>query len=416
MGASASSLLDLQDLDGGYESRANVSAEEYFNHSTNRTIPGDTKLTSVPAELCYKVRLLRSVDLSFNHIPELPPGLPLTLPHLQHLDLSHNLVTALPESIFGFIHLKELNLSYNQICSLPSTFTRLTSLNKLDISHNHLSCLPVDIDRLTGLEKLNISHNLLDHIPIGLGNLDKIRVLLVGRNRLPPEFKALVEAEGADNLISHLRTCFNKSKEGTLPPQSNLFRRERGAVFDSKILNSGSAQAFFNQIQTQSVNTGNRLLTPLIPPPGSTTLDSESIKDKLLGLFYGSVVGDCLGVFTQSLTPTQAAFNYRREMFLENRLYVDEYRCHFRRGSVTLASELVGGVLDSVISWGGVVDELDYAKKLKDLTKSYGKPLTSSILQGIAAKTNFTLDPTAAAKEWMEQKDLTTDQVGELNN
>lgn len=137
------------------------------------------------------------------------------------------------------------------------------------------------------------------------------------------------------------------------------------------------------------MNTGNRLLTPLIPPPQATTLDSEAIKDKLLGMFYGSVVGDCMGVFTQSFTPTQAEFHYQRDFFIKNKLYVDEYRCHFSRGSVTLASQVVGAVLDSVMGWGGVVDELDYAKKLHELIKSYGKPLTSSVMQGLAAKVNI---------------------------
>ena len=134
------------------------------------------------------------------------------------------------------------------------------------------------------------------------------------------------------------------------------------------------------------MNTGNRILTPLIPPPHATTLDSETLKDKMLGMFYGSVLGDCLGVYTQSLTPTQAEFHYQRDAFIENRLYIDEYRCHFSRGDVTLASEVVGAVLDSVMGWGGVVDELDYAKKLHDLIRSYGKPLTSSVIQGISAK------------------------------
>ena len=30
-----------------------------------------------------------------------------------------------------------------------------------------------------------------------------------------------------------------------------MYRRERGAVFESKILNAGSAQSFFSQMQSQ---------------------------------------------------------------------------------------------------------------------------------------------------------------------
>ena len=43
-------------------------------------------------------------------------------------------------------------------------------------------------------------------------------------------------------------------------------------------------------------------------------------------------------------------------------------------------------VLDSVISWGGVVDELDYAKKLQQLISSSDKPLISPVLQAVTAK------------------------------
>ena len=38
-------------------------------------------------------------------------------------------------------------------------------------------------------------------------------------------------------------------------------------------------------------------------------------------------------------------------------------------------------VLDSVMQWGGVVDELDYAQKLQQLLKITDKPLTSPVLQ-----------------------------------
>ena len=43
-------------------------------------------------------------------------------------------------------------------------------------------------------------------------------------------------------------------------------------------------------------------------------------------------------------------------------------------------------VLDSLMSWGGVVDELDYAAKLSHLLSTNTKPLTSPILQGISCK------------------------------
>ena len=75
----------------------------------------------------------------------------------------------------------------------------------------------------------------------------------------------------------------------------NSWTRVRGSVFDSTVLNAGSAQSLFEQMQAQAVNTGNRLLTPLIPPTNSTSLKVDKLRDSILGIFYGAVIGDSLG-------------------------------------------------------------------------------------------------------------------------
>ena len=112
-----------------------------------------------------------------------------------------------------------------------------------------------------------------------------------------------------------------------LPPDhislGNPWTRTRGAVFDSSVLNSGnaglglvladhvtqilipdwshspvlsgSAQSLFEQMQAQAVNTGNRLLTPLIPPVKATSMPVDKLRDSILGIFYGAAIGDSLG-------------------------------------------------------------------------------------------------------------------------
>ena len=51
----------------------------------------------------------------------------------------------------------------------------------------------------------------------------------------------------------------------------------------------------FEQMQAQAVNTGNRLLTPLIPPVKATSMSVDTLRDSILGLFYGAAIGDSLG-------------------------------------------------------------------------------------------------------------------------
>ena len=38
------------------------------------------------------------------------------------------------------------------------------------------------------------------------------------------------------------------------------------------------------------------------------------MQDRLLGMFYGSVIGDTMGVYTQFMSPEQAAFYYHRNI------------------------------------------------------------------------------------------------------
>ena len=80
-------------------------------------------------------------------------------------------------------------------------------------------------------------------------------------------------------LLEYLRTCYSGSV-ASLPADhislGNPWTRVRGQVFDSSVLNAGSDQSLFEQLQSQAVNTGNKLQTPLIPPPKSTTLKVDA--------------------------------------------------------------------------------------------------------------------------------------------
>ena len=69
----------------------------------------------------------------------------------------------------------------------------------------------------------------------------------------------------------------------------------------------------FSELQGAAVQTGNRLLTPLVPPPGGSRLDAEGLREAVLGLVLGAVVGDTLGQLTQGMEPQEAAFHYCRD-------------------------------------------------------------------------------------------------------
>lgn len=83
---------------------------------------------------------------------------------LSLLNLAHNNLNSLPESISQLKALRILELSHNQLSSLPNSFTLLESLWELHIEHNQLTQLPSNLIRLKDLRHLHAHHNQLSHL------------------------------------------------------------------------------------------------------------------------------------------------------------------------------------------------------------------------------------------------------------
>ena len=287
------------------------------------------------------------------------------------LNLSHNRLSSIPDSIFGFLHLRELDVSHNNLSELPPSLCLLDKLRKMNASDNQISRLPHGLEQLQSLEKLNLSNNPLQHIPLALGGLPRLSVVLAP----PPHPRP---------LLPHLRACHAAAMAAKSENDSrrhvNLFPRVRGPVFDSKILNAGSAQSLFSQMQAQAVQTGNRLLTPLIPPLGASNLDAERLGDVLAGMVWGLVIGDTLGQLTVGLDPEEAEFHYCKESLGLVRGVPDEKRVLWDDGQPSPVTHLALATLDSVLSWGGVIDELDYMDRLRQWWDRWGEAVMSKTL------------------------------------
>jgi len=410
MGNSVSTPLALDERNSPFSRKPELTHKLYTEH-VEGTIASSDLLYQVPDELMSKVSLHQSVDLSFNLITELPLDLPLSLPHLKILNLSHNRIASIPDSIFGFIHLEYLDLSFNMIEILPTGICLLEKLEKLNLSNNKLRKLPTNIDQLASLQKINLISNQLEHLPISMGNIPTLKVVLISEN---PLISAPTEDSNSftssSQLLLHLRSCYARSVSPTHPMSLiNSFNRIRGSVFDSRVLNAGSAQSLFGQMQAQAVNTGNRLLTPMIPPTSATTLDAERLKDAILGMFYGAVIGDSLGLLTDFMLPSEAEFHYDSEDLSQTSMHLDEHRSRYSSGQVSPASHLLVVVLESVLKWAGVVDELDFTERLSSWYDEFQDSISSHVLEGIMRERKaFLASPTASAKEYNEE-------VGELD-
>ena len=191
-------------------------------------------LKEFPWALVDSISLFERLDASFNSISRIPPEIPLRLPHLSHLNISHNHLVALPESFSLLFHLKTLLMNHNSLQQLPESFVNLVKLERLDLSHNSLVQLPENMGEMEALRKLNVCDNKLNSLPLSFGKSHTIAVLIAMNNtcvQCPPQS---VCQEGSEATLSFLR---KQCKNGYIPKpinQGNVFRRSRGKVTKRK--------------------------------------------------------------------------------------------------------------------------------------------------------------------------------------
>ena len=212
------------------KSNGKYNFQNYFlQHVDGEHLPGT--LNEFPWALVDCISLFEQLDASFNSITRIPPEIPLRLPHLSHLNISHNHVTSLPESFSLLFHLKTLLIQYNSIQQLPESFVHLVKLERLDLSHNSIQELPENMGEMESLTKLNLCDNQLTSLPLSFGKSHKLAVLLAHNNanmQSPPQ---VVCQEGSDATLCYLR---KQCKNGYVPKplnQGNEFKRARGTVW-----------------------------------------------------------------------------------------------------------------------------------------------------------------------------------------
>ncbi|KAJ8394911.1 hypothetical protein AAFF_G00040340 [Aldrovandia affinis] len=136
-----------------------------------------TKIGSIPDELCEKLKQLRTLDLSYNEIKELPVFQGCF--KLEEISLQHNHIQEIHGDTFqGLASLHILDLSRNEIKSIhKDAFFSLTALTNLDLSVNSLHAMPTA--GLTALTQLKLLGNMHMKGALGAKNLPKLRSISV---------------------------------------------------------------------------------------------------------------------------------------------------------------------------------------------------------------------------------------------
>lgn len=128
------------------------------------------KLVSIPEHL-KNLKKLELLDFSNNLLENIPDYF-ADFECLESVDFSNNRLKSFP----AFKSTKYVNLNSNLIESIPK-FQSNNNVLKLNLAHNKLSSLPNSIKILKNLVELDISHNLIKEFPFELDSLFELRTL-----------------------------------------------------------------------------------------------------------------------------------------------------------------------------------------------------------------------------------------------
>uniref|UniRef100_A0AC35TXC5 Protein flightless-1 n=1 Tax=Rhabditophanes sp. KR3021 TaxID=114890 RepID=A0AC35TXC5_9BILA len=106
--------------------------------------------------------------------------------NITDLDLSHNLLTAIPEGLFGMGKLRKCDLSFNKIGNFTIPESSWSGIEVIDLSGNELTSLPENITKMSKLQRIYASFNVLTFsgLPPSIGKLLQLKVLFLSYNRL----------------------------------------------------------------------------------------------------------------------------------------------------------------------------------------------------------------------------------------
>ncbi|EFN73031.1 Chaoptin [Camponotus floridanus] len=133
----------------------------------------------------FRLKNLVWLDLSYNRLVRLDDGVFSDLPHLAHLDLSHNKQLILESRGRTFYGLENtlLYLSLSNISLLSVPELPLRRLQTLYLAHNELASIPAEMSsNLTSLHYLDLSVNDLTVVPLITHSLPELKTFNLADN------------------------------------------------------------------------------------------------------------------------------------------------------------------------------------------------------------------------------------------
>jgi hypothetical protein len=143
----------------------------------------ENALRVLPEELAHCFNL-RKLSVQSNLLTTLPPVVCAGLSKLHNLNISHNQVLFLPDTIGEMCDMIKFRADQNQIRVLPDTIGQCTSLQLLSLTCNQLAYIPDSVSNCTVLTALHVSSNRFRQLPRCIDDLVGLRRLWAANNEL----------------------------------------------------------------------------------------------------------------------------------------------------------------------------------------------------------------------------------------
>ena len=222
------------------------------------------KLTAWPVQLENLIKL-QKLDLSYNKILGTVPTTIGVHDQLSYLDLSHNTIVEVPQELYS-LPLIYVDLSYNMLSDLPKyeaddptevAAVKLETFIHLDVSHNLISALDLRIGLFPKLQSLNVSKNkLIDVMDAPFGSLTSLTRLDLSRNKIP----ALPDSIGWIKAVTYAN--FSNNEIVKMPSSMSQLKNLKELQFSHNQLTelAGTTMVMLSQLQVLNVSH-NKLRT-----------------------------------------------------------------------------------------------------------------------------------------------------------
>nr|XP_055191640.1 leucine-rich repeat and calponin homology domain-containing protein 1 isoform X3 [Nyctereutes procyonoides] len=246
---------------------------------------------------------------------------------LEILNLYHNCIRVIPETIINLQMLTYLNLSRNQLSALPACLCGLP-LKVLIASNNKLGSLPEEIGQLKQLMELDVSCNEITALPQQIGQLKSLRELNVRRNYLkvlPQELVdlPLVKFDFSCNKVLVIPICFREMKQ----LQVLLLENNPLQSPPAQICTKGKVHIFkYLSIQACQIKTTDSLYLQTMERPHLQQHVEDSKKDSDSGV--GSDNGDKRLSATEPSDEDTVSLNVPMSNIMEEEQIIKEDSCH----------------------------------------------------------------------------------------